>query len=514
MFGRGPTHHILRYVNMSKRPYEEEEEEPLVLLEEEPLVLLKKVPELTEELWQRIVAHSRSARELWRYAIFNRLSRRIAGRVFAAMFDRDVGAHASLTAPLNSIFHFLATAATGHPNADASEAVWDFHVRSVLVPNYQAAAREVAEGMYAALRGLAQRAAADARAHADEAQAQQELEDATQTEYVALLRWSPEDAAVGQFTLTRSWDGGLMLAFARVIESGLDAPEEMAIGRLEAYLAENTNGRLLAEGEEALRYLLVDLFMMLLLGHSPRLSLHVGEEYVSMETWGTIKDADADVLTDTFLGDFARLLHARPMCPFNIHANEGPYNFIDLHIQGTCGIQVRQTALDYEEEGAYRIDLGTRSGKGLPASVIALRALGWSDTTKLQGKLGIGLMMTASRTRQVALFLEQTLRLLASILDEAAAAQQTVVLISCQAGLERSLVLFNVFAYAVGVVGLFRSGWTGPASQIAAAVGLRLSTSRPDEDAVQRTILNELILTAVNNIPHLFEILLSVHYNK
>jgi hypothetical protein len=505
---------------MSKRVHETD-----VFLDDEEEE--EEVPALTDALWTSIAERVASVRGLFRYAQTNRLNDRIAGRVFRTLFERDILANASAEAPQGSIFSRLAQDAAHIRQiaAEADDAAWRKYMREVLAPAYLAAVREVAEGMYEALRILAVQAEADARADMQEAQAQQWDVDTTyREEYEALLSLRTDGPIIACFTIGRSWEGWLHLDFSRQ-QAGEATPEEMAFARLEAVLAEHPSARLLINGGNALHVALVDLFMMLMLGHSPRLALLLTDgpaRRVSMDTWGTLahckeeeEEEEEEPLANTFLADFERSLHDMRSegGVVTIRSDTGPYNYIKLRL-GDHVMQVRQTALDYDppavSAGVCRIDLGTKNGKGLSSNVLALRAMGWSDTTKLQSKLGVGLMMSPTKTRHVGLFLRNTLRLMADILNEAAAAQQTIVLISCSAGLERSLILFNLISYSIAVVSLFRSGWTRSRRQVAQMVETRLSTSRPTVGGTRKEIHNELILAAIENIPHLFEILLSV----
>jgi hypothetical protein len=274
---------------MSKRPRPFQ----LVVDEED-----EELPSLSGTIWRRIAEHAATVRGLLQFTRASKLSDVVAGQALAAIFERDILRHASEDAPPNSIFRQLSGRTLPQPPkptdevlGTTEEAAWREYARDFLGPWYKAAVREVAEGMVAALCMMAARADDDARANSQSAQAQRLDADETAYEerYEASLALRPGGRVVGRFFIDRSWEGGLRFHFARELDSEAEV-EEMALGRLEADLAEAPGARRLLDSGDRLKTALVDLFMMLLLGHSPRLTLALPslKGHVSMATWGTL----------------------------------------------------------------------------------------------------------------------------------------------------------------------------------------------------------------------------------
>jgi hypothetical protein len=202
---------------------------------------------------------------------------------------------------------------------------------------------------------------------------------------------------------------------------------------------------------------------------------------------------------------------------------ERPYNYIDFHLDGVH-MQVWQATLDDIEDDdlsfARIVDLGAsgkrqRTSPALVDNVDKLRRLGWSDSGKIKERLDTTTINTSAKRAHVVTFLQETFGFLRAILDQSAVVQQSlpiVVVFACARGLERSLILFNLLAYAAALGAEDRQGRHASGDDLCAHVErhFQLRHERVDSDGKEARIKNELIHSTIDSLPDLMQLALKV----
>jgi hypothetical protein len=180
-----------------------------------------------------------------------------------------------------------------------------------------------------------------------------------------------------------------------------------------------------------------------------------------------------------------------------------PYNWIDLVLTfsesgARVPVQIWQTSVnDTLESLTFATFINLAKATTTPA-VAHLKALGWGDSAKTVAALDLSILKNMRGKTQE--FLRDTMETLATILSELAAAHPeaseklpAVLIVQCDVGIERSLVLFNLIAYAIAVL------------HETSLPEITLRQVRFDGTGKTRQIQNELIPNAINSIPDVFE---------
>lgn len=241
------------------------------------------------------------------------------------------------------------------------------------------------------------------------------------------------------------------------------------------------------------------------------------------------------LLDDTLLAHFVDGLVLSPGAAIRVD-HELPYNYIDFKLNGVA-MQVWQAMLDEIDERAdsfaFIVDLATskqskkqRASKVLHADTDKLRRLGWGDTGKMKERLDLTRITSSSKREKLVTFLAETFRLVRSILDTcvaaAAAGENTnsalpvTVILACARGLERSLVLFNLIAFAATLGAADRRQRHASVAALCADVAKNFEFRhvRYDADRHVAEIHNELIHSTITNLPQVMQLGLAQREEK
>jgi hypothetical protein len=256
----------------------------------------------------------------------------------------------------------------------------------------------------------------------------------------------------------------------------------------------------------------------------PRLRQTLLDEYTLKRD--TPEEAeDVRLLDDTLLAPFVDDLVLSPGDVVRVDP-ERPYNYMDFRLDGVH-MQVWQATLD-EIEGdnlsfARIVDLGAngkrqRTSLALVGDVDKLRRLGWGDSGKIKERLDTTALNTPAKRAYMAAFLQETFHLIRSILEQSAVQEQKqqqlpiIVVFACARGLERSLILFNLIAYAATLGVEDRQGRHASIDDLCAHVAshFQLRHERVDGDGKEARIKNELIHSTIDSLPSLIQLSLKV----
>lgn len=244
----------------------------------------------------------------------------------------------------------------------------------------------------------------------------------------------------------------------------------------------------------------------------PRLRQSILNEYSRK------RGVDEDLFEGTFLAEFS--LRAASWPDYRIHFDVGrPYNFLNLRL-GDVPLQVWQASVhdisDEETKFARLLDLRggvrQRTSKDLREESDKLLALGWSKTGTIKERLDTTGAGSASKRSKMLHFLQETFACLAAIAsvcttadaDSATVVRPSVLVLACEQGLERSLILFNLLAYAVALKEEAIHGDHGALEQVCKEVSSHFVLrherleSTPGESS---TILNESVHSTLENLP-------------
>jgi hypothetical protein len=227
------------------------------------------------------------------------------------------------------------------------------------------------------------------------------------------------------------------------------------------------------------------------------------------------------VLDATILAPF---VDSFVLTPGDVIRVDQSYNYMDFELDG-APVQVWQSTLDELDEDlasfAFIVDLGASGKKQQTSSVLIsdadkLRGLGWGDSGKIKRNLDTTMINTPAKRATMAVFLRETFHLMRSILDKCISARKddktVIIVLVCARGLERSLILFNLLAYAAALGTEERRGHHASIDDLCAHVAKQvvLRHERVDSDKNEVRIKNELIHSTIDSLPELVHLALKM----
>lgn len=236
-----------------------------------------------------------------------------------------------------------------------------------------------------------------------------------------------------------------------------------------------------------------------------------------LDEYSRKRSVDEDLFKDTFLAEFE--LRAASWPDYSIEFDVGrPYNFINLRL-GQVPLQVWQASINDIDEAeikfAHTLDLrgGARqkTSDELRGECDKLLQLKWNDSGKIKDSLSTVAASSERKRMKLLDFLKRTfdcLSAMAKICTEADAGTATVkrpsvLVIACEVGLERSLILFNLIALAVALREEAIHGDHGSIDQVcdAVATNFKLRHGRLDRNAREDSVIsNPAIHSTIENL--------------